>query len=89
MSAKKYDDTTLEYYGLTKEDIEEMRKWPFFSLEEIEKADKMQEILENFFDIKNINLDTEILLGLYNKIFSDVQSIIVKASRQEKKEITS
>ena len=26
MAAKKYDDTTLEYYGLTKEDIEEIKK---------------------------------------------------------------
>jgi len=78
---KQLDDTKLEYYWLNEEDIENLKSEKIYTLEEVEKADRMQEVLEQLFFIKNKNFDIDVLLDLYDKIYVDVQSIFNKASR--------
>ena len=45
MSKKQYDDTELEYYGLTEEDLEKIKnEWDFIDGEDFHKAMKIVEV---------------------------------------------
>ncbi len=81
---KKYDDTDLEWYGLTEEDIENIKnEEDEYTLEEVEKSLKIQWFIEDLFGTKIT--DTDFLLSLYNIIFSNVQSSVKKESWQTSK----
>ena len=80
---KQIDDTMLEWYNLTDEDIEKIKNDEEYTLEELEKSLKVQWFIEDTFGIKIT--DTDFLLNLYNTIFSNVQSNLKKTSRQASK----
>jgi hypothetical protein len=49
MPKKQYDDAELEYYGLTEEDLEKIKSEKTYTLEEVEKADIIQDMIEKLF----------------------------------------
>ena len=49
MSKKQYDDTELEYYGLTEKDLEKIKREKTYTLEEVENSLKMQWMIEDMF----------------------------------------
>ena len=69
MSKKQYDDTELEYYGLTEEDLEKIKNEKTYTLEEVENSLKMQWMIEDMFWVKIT--DTDVLLDLYNNDFKN------------------
>jgi len=83
MIKKQYDDTELEYYGLTEEDLEKIKSEKTYTLEEIEKADIIQDMIEKLFWVKLT--DTDFLLDLYNKLNLYVYNKINQTSWQKKK----
>jgi len=85
MSKKQYDDTELEYYGLTEEDLEKIKNEKTYTLEEVEKADIIQDMIEKLFWIEIT--DTDFLLDLYNKLNLDVYNKINQTSWQKKKTV--
>ena len=80
MPKKQYDDTELEYYGLTEEDLEKIKSEKTYTLEEVENSLKMQWMIEDMFWVKIT--DTDVLLDLYNRFSKNVQNYIWKESKQ-------
>ena len=80
MPKKQYDDTELEYYGLTEEDLQKIKNEKTYTLEEVENSLKMQWMIEDMFWVKIT--DTDVLLDLYNRFSKNVQSCIWKESQQ-------
>jgi len=67
----KINDQQLEWYWLTKQDLEKIKKEKEYSLNEVKKSLKMQWLLEDLFGVKIT--DTDLLLALYDLLYVNVQ----------------